>query len=81
MSKREGRWTAWPESPREVRVQHHALREGQSRGRRRSVVNILRKAESIRKELGVLVPMPDDEGKLTQALMNAVLGVMLNAQS
>lgn len=34
---------------------------------------ILRKAESIRKELGVLVPMPDDQGKLTQALLNAVL--------
>lgn len=34
---------------------------------------ILRKAESIRKELGVLVPMPDDTGKLTQALLNAVL--------
>lgn len=34
---------------------------------------ILRKAESIRKELGILVPMPDNEGKLTQALMNAVL--------
>lgn len=34
---------------------------------------ILRKAESIRKELGVLVPMPDDQGRLTQALLNAVL--------
>lgn len=34
---------------------------------------ILRKAESIRKELGVLVPMPDDQGKLTKALLNAVL--------
>lgn len=34
---------------------------------------ILRKAESIKKELGVLVPMPDDEGKLTQALVGAVL--------
>ncbi|MFN3738077.1 helicase-related protein [Hydrogenophaga sp.] len=34
---------------------------------------ILRKAESIRKELGVLVPMPDEQGKLTQALLNAVL--------
>lgn len=34
---------------------------------------ILRKAESIRKELGVMVPMPDDEGKLTQALVGAVL--------
>lgn len=45
---------------------------------------ILRKAESIRKELGVLVPMPDDEGKLTQALLNAVLlrkGEAFNAQS
>jgi len=45
---------------------------------------ILRKAESIRKELGVLVPMPDDENKLTQALMNAVLlrkGTPLDAQS
>jgi hypothetical protein len=34
---------------------------------------ILRKAESIRKELGVLVPMPDNDGKLTQALVGAVL--------
>jgi superfamily II DNA or RNA helicase len=34
---------------------------------------ILRKAESIRKELGVLVPIPDDQGRLTQALLNAVL--------
>lgn len=34
---------------------------------------ILRKAESIRKELGVMVPMPDDDGKLTQALVGAVL--------
>lgn len=45
---------------------------------------ILRKAESIRKELGVLVPMPDNEGKLTQALMNSVLlrkGAPLNARS
>lgn len=45
---------------------------------------ILRKAESIRKELGVLVPLPDNEGKLTQALMNAVLlrkGAPLNSQS
>jgi superfamily II DNA or RNA helicase len=34
---------------------------------------ILRKAESIRKELGVLVPVPEDDGQLTEALMNAVL--------
>lgn len=34
---------------------------------------ILRKAESIRKELGVPVPLPDDDHTLTQALMKAVL--------
>lgn len=34
---------------------------------------ILRKAESIRKELGVSVPLPDENHKLTQALMKAVL--------
>jgi superfamily II DNA or RNA helicase len=34
---------------------------------------ILRKAESIRKELGVPVPIPDDDHTLTQALMKAVL--------
>lgn len=34
---------------------------------------ILRKAEKIRKELGVLVPLPDDGHTLTQALLKAVL--------
>lgn len=34
---------------------------------------ILRKAESIRKELGVPVPIPDDDSSVTQALMKAVL--------
>lgn len=34
---------------------------------------ILRKAEKIRKELGVPVPLPDDEHTLTRALMQAVL--------
>ena len=34
---------------------------------------ILRKAESIRRELGVPVPLPDDGHCLTQALMRAVL--------
>lgn len=34
---------------------------------------ILRKAESIRKELGVSVPLPDDGHTLTHALMQAVL--------
>ena len=34
---------------------------------------IIRKAERIRKELGVPVPLPDDNHALTQALMKAVL--------
>ncbi|HXF07869.1 MAG TPA: helicase-related protein, partial [Candidatus Acidoferrales bacterium] len=34
---------------------------------------ILRKAEAIRRELGVPVPLPDDDHGLTQALMSAVL--------
>ena len=34
---------------------------------------ILRKAEKIRQELGVLVPLPDDDHSLTQALLKAVL--------
>jgi superfamily II DNA or RNA helicase len=34
---------------------------------------ILRKAEAIRRELGVLVPMPEDEGRIHQALIKAAL--------
>jgi len=34
---------------------------------------ILRKAERIRKELGVLVPMPEDPDKVTEAVLQAVL--------
>jgi superfamily II DNA or RNA helicase len=34
---------------------------------------ILRKAEAIRKELGVLVPMPEDRGKIQQAMIKATL--------
>lgn len=34
---------------------------------------ILRKAESIRKELGVLVPMPEDDRSINQALVKAAL--------
>lgn len=34
---------------------------------------ILRKAEAIRRELGVSVPLPDEGGKLTEALMSALL--------
>jgi ERCC4-related helicase len=35
---------------------------------------ILRKAQKIREELGVPVPLPDNDHSLTQALMQAVLG-------
>ena len=34
---------------------------------------ILRKAETIRKELGILVPMPDDNAKMQQALLKAAI--------
>ena len=41
---------------------------------------ILRKAKKIRDELGVPVPLPDDDHSLTQALMQAVLGSRLRSQ-
>lgn len=34
---------------------------------------ILRKAETIRKELGIMVPMPEDEARFSQALLQAAL--------
>ncbi|MFO1432813.1 MAG: SNF2-related protein [Candidatus Competibacteraceae bacterium] len=34
---------------------------------------ILRKADAIRRELGVLVPIPEDEGRINQALIKAAL--------
>ncbi len=34
---------------------------------------ILRKAERIRQELGVMVPMPEDENRITQAVLQAVM--------
>ena len=41
---------------------------------------ILRKAKKIRDELGVPVPLPDDDHSLTQALMQAVLGSRWRSQ-
>ncbi|WP_324344683.1 helicase-related protein [Hydrogenophaga sp.] len=80
--QREGRVDRFGQKAREVRS---TMLYGEDNPVDGAVLQvILRKAESIRKELGVLVPMPDDEGKLTQALMNAVLlrkGTPLNAQS
>lgn len=80
--QREGRVDRFGQKAREVRS---TMLYGENNPVDGAVLQvILRKAESIRKELGVLVPMPDDEGKLTQALLNAVLlrkGEVLNAQS
>lgn len=80
--QREGRVDRFGQKAREVRS---TMLYGEDNPVDGAVLQvILRKAESIRKELGVLVPMPDNEGKLTQALMNAVLlrkGAALNAES
>ncbi|AUT67028.1 helicase-related protein [Paraburkholderia hospita] len=80
--QREGRVDRFGQKAREVRS---TMLYGEDNPVDGAVLQvILRKAESIRKELGVLVPMPDDEGKLTQALLNAVLlrkGEAFHAQS
>ncbi len=69
--QREGRVDRFGQKAREVRT---TMLYGQDNPVDGAVLQvILRKAESIRKELGVLVPMPDNEGKLTQALVGAVL--------
>ncbi|GHD70897.1 helicase-related protein [Vogesella fluminis] len=69
--QREGRVDRFGQKAREVRT---IMLYGQDNPVDGAVLQvILRKAESIRKELGVLVPIPDDEGKLTQALVGAVL--------
>ncbi len=69
--QREGRVDRFGQKAREVRT---TMLFGQDNPVDGAVLQvILRKAESIRKELGVLVPMPDDGGKLTQALLGSVL--------
>lgn len=69
--QREGRVDRFGQQAKEVRT---TMLYGEDNPVDGAVLQvILRKAESIRKELGVLVPMPDNEGKLTQALLNAVL--------
>ncbi|MBL8481624.1 MAG: DEAD/DEAH box helicase family protein [Rhodocyclaceae bacterium] len=69
--QREGRVDRFGQKAREVRA---TMLYGQDNPIDGAVLHvILRKADAIRKELGVLVPMPDDEGKLTQALVGAVL--------
>ncbi|TAN04563.1 MAG: helicase SNF2, partial [Rhodanobacteraceae bacterium] len=69
--QREGRVDRFGQKAREVRS---TMLYGEDNPVDGAVLQvILRKAESIRKELGVLVPMPDEDSRLTQALMNAVM--------
>jgi len=69
--QREGRVDRFGQKAREVRTTMFYGLDNPVDGAVLQV--ILRKAESIRRELGVLVPMPDDDGELTQALVGAVL--------
>jgi superfamily II DNA or RNA helicase len=69
--QREGRVDRFGQPARLVRA---VLLYGENNPVDGAVLNvILRKAEAIRRELGVPVPLPDDDHGLTQALMSAVL--------
>lgn len=69
--QREGRVDRFGQSSRKVRA---TLIYGANNPVDGAVLQvILRKAEKIRQELGVPVPLPDDDHTLTQALMKAVM--------
>lgn len=69
--QREGRVDRFGQQAREVRA---TMLYGQDNPVDGFVLNvILRKAEAIRKELGVLVPLPADERRINQALIKAAL--------
>jgi superfamily II DNA or RNA helicase len=69
--QREGRVDRFGQTSRQVRA---TLMYGANNPVDGAVLQvILRKAEKIRQELGVLVPLPDDDHSLTQALLKAVL--------
>lgn len=69
--QREGRVDRFGQSAKEVRT---TMLYGQDNPIDGAVLDvILRKAERIRKELGVLVPMPDDNNKVTEAILQSVL--------
>jgi superfamily II DNA or RNA helicase len=69
--QREGRVDRFGQPARLVRA---VLLYGENNPVDGAVLNvIIRKADAIRKELGVPVPLPDDDHTLTQALMSAVL--------
>ena len=69
--QREGRVDRFGQAAAEVRC---TMLCGQDNPVDGFVLNvILRKGETIRKELGVLVPMPEDEARINQALVKAAL--------
>src|SRR3546814_18914327 len=68
---REGRVDRFGQQSEEVRC---TMLWGQDNPVDGFVLNvILRKGETIQKELGVLVPMPEDEARINQALVMAAL--------
>ncbi len=69
--QREGRVDRFGQQASEVRC---TMLYGQDNPVDGFVINvILRKGEAIQKELGVLVPMPEDEQRISQALVKAAL--------
>jgi superfamily II DNA or RNA helicase len=69
--QREGRVDRFGQKAKEVRA---VMLYGEDNPVDGAVLKvILRKAERIRKELGVMVPMPEDENKITEAVLQAVL--------
>lgn len=69
--QREGRVDRFGQKAREVRA---TMLYGQDNPVDGFILNvILRKAEKIREELGVLVPLPADEQRINQALVKAAL--------
>lgn len=69
--QREGRVDRFGQEAKEVRA---TMLYGQDNPVDGFILNvILRKAEAIRKELGILVPMPADEQRINQALIKAAL--------
>jgi superfamily II DNA/RNA helicase len=69
--QREGRVDRFGQQAKDVRA---TMLYGQDNPVDGFILNvILRKAEAIRKELGVLVPLPDDEQRINQALIKAAL--------
>lgn len=77
--QREGRVDRFGQQATEVRC---SMLYGQDNPVDGFVLNvILRKGETIQKELGVLVPMPEDEARINQALVKAALMKRTNRAS